>query len=204
MSAPRGPLRKRNSNIWAREEHDHYVEDGWCSARLFEEEKFEGSVVDPSCGFGRIVASARAAGYYSWGSDIVQRTPAAAQYDFLDRTWPGAPKIVDNIVSNPPFDLCSDRETGRALYVEKALDMARCKVALLLPANWHVGDKRSRWLESTPLRRVLFLTPRPSMPPGHVIAAGEKPGNGTKDYAWFVWLRGYDGPWSGGWLRRDP
>jgi beta-xylosidase len=70
---------------------------------------------------------------------------------------------------------------------------AICKVALLLPATWHLGDKRSRWLETTPLRRIWCLTPRPSMPPGAVILAGETPGGGTQDFAWYVWLRGYDG-----------
>jgi hypothetical protein len=41
------------------------------------------------------------------------------------------------------------------------------------------------------------------MPPGHVLEAGGKPGNGTTDYAWFVWLRGYDGFPEVRWLRRD-
>jgi hypothetical protein len=30
----------------------------------------------------------------------------------------------------------------------------------------------ARWLQDTPLARVYLLTPRPSMPPGHVILAG--------------------------------
>ena len=76
-------------------------------------------------------------------------------------------------------------------------------MALLLPANWVQGDKRSRWLDRSPLRRVYFITPRPSMPPGAVIAAGQKPGNGTTDYAWFVWQVDYDGPAEICWLRRD-
>ena len=77
-------------------------------------------------------------------------------------------------------------------------------MALLLPANWIQGDKRSRWIEHTPLRRVWFISPRPSMPPGHIIAAGAKPGNGTTDYAWFVWQQDYDGPAEVRWLRRTP
>ena len=31
------------------------------------------------------------------------------------------------------------------------------------------------------------------MPPGKVIEAGVKAGNGTKDFAWFVWKKGYGG-----------
>jgi len=36
----------------------------------------------------------------------------------------------------------------------------------------------AHWLQGTPLRRISLLTPRPSMPPGHIIAAGSKPGGG--------------------------
>jgi hypothetical protein len=112
-------------------------------------------------------------------------------------------RLPDNIVSNPPFGLC-DSKKGKPGFVELALRRAQRKVALLMPANWVQGDKRSRWLETTPLQKVLFLSPRPSMPPGQVLEAGVKPGNGTTDYAWFVWERGHSGAPTIGWLRRDP
>jgi hypothetical protein len=56
------------------------------------------------------------------------------------------------------------------------------------------------------------MTPRPSMPPGHTIAAGEKPGGGKMDFCWLVWSIGSfsgeaDGlsrtPWLRGRTRRD-
>ena len=101
-----GPLlgghRNRERIVWQREKNDHYVEPEWCSLRLFEKIPFTGTIVDPSCGFGHIVKSAR-----------------------------------------------------------------------------------------------------PSMPPGYVIAEGQKPGNGTTDYAWFVWTQGYQGSPNVGWVRRD-
>lgn len=197
----RGPLRKRESSLWARETHDWYVEPEWCSARLFEEESFTGNVHDPACGMGNIVKSARAAGFIASGGDIVKRGPECViEGDFL--TSGGLTWTFDNIVSNPPFKLCDDRAAGTFPFVERCLQSARRKVALLLPANWVQGDKRSRWLEGTPLRRVWFISPRPSMPPGHVIAAGAKTGNGTTDYAWLVWLHGYDGAPEMRWLRR--
>jgi hypothetical protein len=108
-----------------------------------------------------------------------------------------------NIVSNPPFGICGDRKLKTYPFVERCLERAERKVALLLPTKWILGDERSRWLEATPLRRVWFLTPRPSMPPGHVIAAGQKPGNGKEDFAWYVWQRDYDGPAEIRWLRRQ-
>jgi hypothetical protein len=193
----RGPLRKRESSIWEREAHDHYVEPPWCSARLFEIEAFSGPIWDPSCGFGNIVASAKAAGLEAFGSDIVQRGAALSVVDFLKVTspWPG------EIVCNPPFGLCDDRKAGTHPWPEHCLRLAR-KVALLTPANWVQGAKRSRWLEAAGLLRVLFIAPRPSMPPGHVIAAGGRPGNGTTDYAWTIFERGYRGAPEIGWCRR--
>jgi hypothetical protein len=41
------------------------------------------------------------------------------------------------------------------------------------------------------------------MPPGHVILAGEKPKQDTRDFAWLVWEHGYQGKPELGWLRRD-
>src|ERR1700677_2846589 len=134
-AAMRGPLRKRDSHLWSRDEHDFYCEPEWCSQRLFEAEKFEGNVWDPACGLGRIVASAKLAGLESHGMDIVKRSSfCLGEFDFLTSTdpWP-------NIVSNPPFGIAEK-------FVAHALKLAERKVAMLLPAKWVQGDKRSRWL----------------------------------------------------------
>lgn len=186
----RGPLRKRDSSIWSRDPHDFYVEPEWCSERLFEAEQFRGEIWDPACGTGRIIRSAGRVGLDAVGTDLVDRGFGGVHNFMTTKSF------ADNIVSNPPFGIAG-------AFVRRALDLSARKVAMLLPANWVQGDKRSRWLETTPLVRVYFLTPRPSMPPGTVIQAGVKPGNGTTDYAWFVWDRGYQGPAEIGWIRRD-
>ena len=188
----RGPLRKRDSHLWSRDVNDWYVEPEWCSERLFETINFASEIIDPACGLGRIVFSARDAHHCAEGWDLVQRNVGMVVRDFL--TWRDP---IANIVSNPPFGIAEH-------FVSHALSLTRYKTCMLLPANWVQGDKRSRWLESTPLHSVLFITPRPSMPPGAAIMAGQKPGNGTTDYAWFIWERGYSGKPAIGWLRRDP
>lgn len=195
----RGPLRKRESSLWARDPHDWYVEPSWCSERLFEEEPFRGEICDPACGGGNIIRAALTSYPLVIGMDIVARGNLGPPIqDWL--AYDG--HAFDNIVSNPPFGLCDDRKTDTHPFVEKCLAMANRKVALLLPANWIQGDRRSRWLEKTPLRRVWFISPRPSMPPGAALAAGMKPGNGTTDFAWFVWQHDYDGPPEIKWLRK--
>lgn len=180
------------SHAWDRYPDDFYVEPEWCSKRLFAVEPFEDEILDPACGLGRIVAAGRAAGHTISGGDIVQRSPFCSSVgDFLSSPI----RRVANFVSNPPFQHAD-------AFVEAALARATRKVAMLLPANWDHSDKRGRWVETTPLYRVYMLTPRPSMPPGPVIEAGIPPGGGTKDFSWFVWLKGYEGPVTRHWLRK--
>lgn len=193
----------KNAHLWARHPQDWwYVEPEWTSERLFAVEKFEGGILDPACGLGRIVRSAEKSGLHAVGMDIEPRSDAVMiAIDFLSGDFPW--EILDsesggecqNIASNPPFG-CADR------FIEKALRITPDKVAMLLPTRWMNGAARGAWLETTPLLRVWLLGPRPSMPPGPVIEAGEKPGNGTIDFAWFVWQRGYAGKPHLGWLRK--
>lgn len=182
--------REKDAHLWARHPEDYYVEPSWVSRRLFDVEKFDGVICDPACGSGRIIESAICAGYLVRGSDIVKRDPSCV---FIEDFFVGN-KSLDNIVSNPPFGVAD-------AFAAHALELAP-KVALLLPTKWMNGAKRGAWLETTPLRRVWLLGPRPSMPPGPVIEAGIAPGNGTTDFAWFVWERGYEGRPELRWLRR--
>jgi len=184
-----GIVKAEHSHIWQREQHEHYVEPGWCSRRLFDVERFEGSIWDPCCGFGRIPKEAEEAGYPAYGSDIVDRGYAKADTrDFLKSSFEHT-----NIVCNPPFDIFKD-------FALHALKRADKKVAMI----WLVRTlPAARWLQDTPLARIHFLTPRPSMPPGHVITAGKKPGGGKQDFCWLVWDRGHTAAPELRWLHRD-
>jgi hypothetical protein len=185
--------RKLDAHIWAREAHEHYVEPEWCSRRLIEDEGFEGAIWDPACGFGTICESARKAGHTIVYSDLCDRgyDPFNMKVirDFLDCDG----KKVENIISNPPFNIADK-------FALHALTLALHKVAMVFPT---ARLNAAHWLKGTPLRRVWMMTPRPSMPPGYVIAAGEKPGGGKMDYCWLVWEQGYVGPAEICWLRRD-
>lgn len=195
---PADAKRALNAHLWTRHPDDWYVEEHWVDHRLFEHERFEGSVCDPACGLGRIVQAAQLAGFgrTAWGQDKVKRSPYCVRLaDFLSDDFQG--RWPDNIVSNPPFKLSRE-------FVAKAHKVASRKVAMLLPLGWISGDKRSRWLEDTRRRRVLILTPRPSMPPGPVVEAGLPARGGKTDFAWYIWERGYNGEPEFGWLRRDP
>jgi hypothetical protein len=185
----------RNSHIWERDANDWYVEPRWCSIRLFEEEKFHGEIYDPNCGWGRVLRSAKDAGYAVRASDIVIRPSGDAeidaikyQADFRDCVNP-----ADNIVSNPAF---------RALpnFTQLALKLARRKVAVIFPV---ARLNAATWLMDAPLRRVWLVSPRPPMPPGSYLEAGHKPGGGRVDFCWLIFEHGYSGEAETRWLRRD-
>lgn len=186
-------MKAKLAHIFDREVHEHYVEPAWCSKRLFDVERFDGAVWDPCCGFGRILDAARAGGRTIVYSDIVDRGYDPMNMKVICDFLESGGKRVENIVSNPPFDRFEE-------FANHALALATQKVAML----WIVPRlNAARWLQGTPLARVWLLTPRPSMPPGHVISAGGKASGGTQDFCWLIWDKAHVGSPSLQWLHRD-
>lgn len=178
-----------NAHVWDRADDEWYVEPEWCSERLFAVESFSGDIYDPCCGMGRIPLAAMRAGLRALGSDIVHRGwDTTPQNFFLHHSR------HKNIVCNPPFDIAPE-------FAKHALQVATRKVAIIFPtARLNAAH---HWLKRTPLRRILLLTPRPSMPPGSYILAGKKPGGGKVDFCWLIFEHGYDGDVATDWLHRD-
>jgi hypothetical protein len=178
--------KSKHAHIFAKEPNGHYVEPAWCSTRLFAVERFGpdgATILDPACGFGTILRTAQDAGYQPIGADIVDRRRVDLnikmvpffKHDFLNGELPIRSPIA-SIICNPPFDHVQE-------FCERALATAEYKVAMIfllrrLPA--------ARWLARMPLDAIYLLTPRPSMPPGALILAGEKPGNGSQDFCWLL------------------
>lgn len=190
-------MRARKTHIFEKEKRGHYVEPSWCSKRLFEVEKFEGVVWDPACGWGTIMEAAARAGHEVWGSDIVNRGRHGLRGRFRKLNFlqlVAMPiELPFSIVTNPPFDHVQE-------FCEHALELGAEKVAMICLVR---RLNAARWLEGLPLERVWLLTPRPSMPPGSWIAAGNKPGGGTQDFCWIVARAGYTGAPEIRWLHRD-
>jgi hypothetical protein len=187
----------RQSHIFDRAQHDHYVEEKWCSERLFANEDFTGPIYDPCCGWGRVLDAAKVAGFVTVGSDVVDRgasrTHNFCHSDFLKKSsldW----EAVGSFVSNPPFDQIED-------IARRCVELAKHKVALICPLR-RLPAAHS-WLSELPLSKILIMTPRPSMPTGEHIASGGKVGGGTQDYVWLIMKKDYHGPVVTAWLHRD-
>jgi hypothetical protein len=217
----------RKSHVFNRDYWDHYLEPEWVSERLFEVEDFKGPILDPACGWGRILVSAKKHGFETMGSDIVaDRDPKGCDhfrhYSFLhipiDRRpfhwWTQA----GSIVCNPPFENMQNfiKRACSLMYPDRHGDRWSktniIKVAMICPIR---RLPAATWLEKLPLARVLMLTPRPSMPTAQHIEAGGKIGGGTQDFCWLIFKLGwhtgrlYAGRWypgrpaAMGWLHRD-
>jgi hypothetical protein len=178
-----GELRARHKH--ERWDRDWYVEPRWASAALFAAVRFKGPIHDPCCGEGRIVESARTAGYSATGSDIADRGFGETGVDFLADTTPR-----ETLVFNPPSAL-----TER--FITHALEVAAEAVVLIVPVPFLCSQRRHRLFTEHPPKCIYFHSRRPSMPPGgtEIPAAG-----GTTDYCWIDWWKGRRGPTEAKWL----
>lgn len=190
-----GAVKEIKAHAFERQAEEHYVEPEWADRVLFENEPFTGAIFDPCCGFGRIPEAARAAGLAAFGMDIVDRGfPGVALGSFLEVDGK-LPNVVPNVVMNPPFNLARE-------FIERACELTvHGKVAAILQAR---RLNAAHWMRALPLARIWMLTPRPSMLPGHLIAAGQEAGGGIPEYCWVVFDRNYHWPSPlFGWLHRD-
>ena len=136
------------------------------------------TVWEPACGDGAIVRPLRAAGHRVFASDLHDRGfSGQAVMDFLA----GPPRMEPRaIVTNPPFSLAQD-------FAEHALACSTY-VALLLRLQFLEGQKRSRWLATTPLSRICIYGGR--LPMMHREGyEGRKLDKGALCFAWFIWDR---------------
>lgn len=167
---------------------DWYVEPVEATHALLDVERFEGQIYDPACGCGNILTALRERQYDAFGSDLIDRgSGEPAGIDFLrrfDRTY-------DNIVCNPPF-------SASLAFADQALQLTRHKVAFIQRLCWLEGQKRSAFMEKTPLARVWVFRRRICMPPGEKRDLPAK--GGFIAYAWFVWESGYTGKPTLGWI----
>jgi hypothetical protein len=193
-------VRRRDSHIFEKEKCGHYVEPSWVAQRLFEEEIFRGCIWDPAVGWGTITTAARAADYDVVGSDIVNRKRHKLGVDFERQDFLTISKPIYtlrgsmfSVVTNPPFDHVAE-------FAFKAFDLGAKKIAMIMLVR---RLNAAHWMYELPLRKIWLLTPRPSMPPGSWIAAGNKPGGGTQDFCWVIWECGYRGKVELDWLHRD-
>lgn len=124
-----------------RQREDYYATEPKATEWLCKLERFEGRILEPSCGEGHMSEALKAAGYEVVSRDLVDRGYGEVA-DFLaidNLAWDG------NIVTNPPYKYAQQ-------FVEKALSIIPegKKVAMFLKLTFLEGKARRALFRSTP------------------------------------------------------
>ena len=153
-----------------REALDSYPTPPHAIASLLRRERFDGTTWECASGDGRIVRMMRSVGYDVVGTDIKQGI------DFLLTN-----KVVDNIVTNPPFDLKNE-------FIAHAKKSVSRKIAFLLPLEGldTVGRFSVFQDRDFPLKCIYVFSRRLNFDPGRTDM-------GMMSHAWFVWDRSHEG-----------
>ncbi len=127
-----------------RDKNDFYPTHPHWTATLLNVVKFDGPVWEPACGQGHMVKVIEGFGYKVRSTDIVTGD------DFLkcSTRWEG------DIITNPPYRLLDE-------FIEKAIELASGRVAMLMPIGALGGKNRLRKLWTvTPPEVVLIIASR--------------------------------------------
>ncbi len=137
-----------------------------------------GSILEPACGDGAISKVLIDHGREVYSCDLYNHGFGLTGIDFFTMKYSKA-KIM---VTNPPFNLSEE-------FLSHALEIGMEQIFMLLKLAFLEGDRRSKLLESTPLKNVYVFRKRLTM-----TRNGEKLKNGGMiAFAWYEWLAGYEG-----------
>lgn len=153
-------------------EMELYPTPFWVTEALLTKEKFIGEIHEPACGDGAIVKALRAHNYDVIGTDLYNHGFGASGQNYLDTQ-----RIVDNVVTNPPFKLANQ-------FVLHALGHTKHKIAMFLRLAFLEGAWRyDNLFHDYPPHRIWVLSERATLYPKDAPRAGTS----TTAYGWFVW-----------------
>lgn len=162
------------------EENDYYATEPRAVELLLEQELFDGPIWECACGEGHLSEAMEAAGLEVDSTDLIDRGYGAAGVDFLAsfRHWPG------DIITNPPYKYAKE-------FVEKALEVVQPgrKVAMFLKLTFLEGQARRELFRKYPPQTVYVSSARLEC-----AKNGNFMNSSAVAYAWFLWVKGYQGP----------
>ena len=115
-----------------RVENDFYPTPSNATQSLLDRQKFDGNIWECACGDGAMSELLIKSGYNVYSSDLIDRGYGETGIDFLQST-----KQVDNIVTNPPFNLATE-------FTTHAFKLARKKVVMLSKVSYLEGLRRRK------------------------------------------------------------
>jgi hypothetical protein len=154
-----------------RKKDDFYPTPPEATMALMDREIFNGNIWECACGNGAMSKVMIDKGYEVYSSDLTDRGYGEVGIDFLK-----ADKKVDNIITNPPFNLSTE-------FTIKALKQANNQVAMLNKLSFLEGLKRKELIFSQKKLKKIWIFSRR-------VRFG---GNGLMAFAWFIFDKNYNG-----------
>lgn len=168
-----------------RQVDDYYATEPKATELLLREEKFSQKVWEPACGAGHMSMVLKANGYCVKSSDITDRGyPGTEIIDFLSYT---NQNILD-IITNPPYKYAKE-------FVAKALDISsvETKIAMFLKLTFLESKSRRELFEKYPPKTIYVSSSRLQCAKNGDFEKYSKGAGTAVAYAWFVWVKGFDG-----------
>lgn len=174
-------LGSSNYSKTEREANDFYATDPQAMDALLAVEDFSMDVWEPACGMGHLAKVLTDRGYSVKATDLIDRGYGESGVDFLETpdTWSG------DIITNPPYKYAQE-------FAEQALRKVRSggKVALLLKLLFLEGQKRRKLFDVALPARIHVFSKRLRCAKGANFDTGN---DGVICFAWFVWIKGFQG-----------
>jgi len=169
-----------------REVVDYYPTPPEATRALLAHETFTGTILEPACGDGSMSRVLAEVGDVA-SSDLFDHGFGTVGVDFVKSSFDiGA---FDNVITNPPFKLAQ-------AFAEKALVVAKRKVAMFLKFTFAEGLKRKEFFEKSPLKCIYVFSDRVQLTRG----GAPMENSGMICYAWYVWDHNHFGDASIKWL----
>jgi hypothetical protein len=161
-----------------RERDDFYPTPKAATQSLLDRQKFKGDIWECACGNGAMSEVMIKQGYNVYSSDLIDRGYGEVGIDFLKSN-----KKVDNIVTNPPFNLATE-------FTLKAFELAKHKVVLLSKISYLEGVKRRELIfNKNKLEKILIFTRRVPFKK----ESTQKLAGGLMAFGWFIYDVNYNG-----------
>jgi len=170
-----------------RKEQDFYPTPKWATEALLDREIFIGSMWEPACGDGAISEVLKSRGFTPYSSDLINRGYPCDEIDFFETN-----AKFDNIITNPPFSLCTE-------FILKSKQSANSKIAMFLKTTALEGNKRHKmWIDTEfPFARIYQFVNRVSFGKSE----GTHKSGGMMAFAWFVWDKNHIGSPTISWIK---
>lgn len=168
-----------------RQVDDYYATEPYAVDVLLSVEDFSNNIYEPAVGGGHMADALINHGYTVECSDIVDRGYSGTYtYNFLEREEP----VHNDIITNPPYKYAKE-------FVEHSLELVDDgnKVAMFLKLQFMEGKARKKLFTEHPPKTIYVSSSRLLCAKNGKFDEMRASGGSAVAYAWYVWVKGYQG-----------